>query len=131
MNQMISIDTNILVRLFTADDKKQADKAKQLFKKEQIYITKTVVLEAEWVLRFAYDFPPDAIATAFTKLLGQGNVAVEDAHHIAVAISMLRNGVDFADALHLTCSQNHPFVTFDKKLKTKAFDAGWTTVQLL
>lgn len=128
---MISIDTNILVRLFTADDKKQADKAKQLFKKEQIYVTKTVILETEWVLRYAYGFSPDAIAITFTKLLGQGNVAVEDAHHIAVAISMLRNGMDFADALHLACSQSHTFVTFDKKLKTKANVAGLVKVKLL
>lgn len=128
---MISIDTNILVRLFTADDRKQADQARRLFKKEHIYITKTVILETEWVLRYAYDFPADDIAAAFTKLLGQENVTIEDAHHIAVAVNLLRNGVDFADALHLACSQNHTFVTFDKKLATRAASSGLTMVKLL
>ena len=128
---MTSIDTNILVRLFTADDRKQAEKAKRLFKKEQIYITKTVILETEWVLRFAYDFPIDAIADAFIKLLGQENVAVEDAHHVAMAIGLLRDGLDFADALHLSCSQNHTFVTFDKKLVTRAAASGVAQVKLL
>lgn len=128
---MISIDTNILVRLLTGDDKAQAAKAEGLFKKEYIYITKTVMLETEWVLRFAYGFSEEAIAGAFITLLGQENVTVEDAHHIMRAANLLRAGMDFADALHLTCSQNHPFVTFDKKLKTKALDAGWTTVRLL
>lgn len=128
---MISIDTNVLVRLFTGDDKVQADKATQLFKKEAIYITKTVILETEWVLRFAYKFSPDAIAGAFITLLGQENVSVEDAHHISVAVNLLRNGMDFADALHLVCSQQHNFVTFDKKLKIKADATGMKKVVLL
>lgn len=128
---MISIDTNILVRLLTGDDKEQATKAKRLFAREHIYITKTVMLEAEWVLRYAYEFKAGDIANAFTKLLGQQNVAVEDAHHIAQASVLLQNGMDFADALHLTCSQNYIFATFDRKLKTKAVEAGLETVQLL
>ena len=128
---MISIDTNILVRLFTADDKAQSIKAKQLFKKEQIYITKTVILETEWVLRYAYEFPADAIAAALTKLLGQENVTIEDAHHIAESVTLLRNGMDFADALHLTCSQKHTFFTFDKKLAARSASSGLSTVTLL
>ncbi|HDH08442.1 MAG TPA: type II toxin-antitoxin system VapC family toxin [Gammaproteobacteria bacterium] len=128
---MISIDTNVLIRLFTGDDKKQAAKAKHLFARESIYITKTVMLETEWVLRYAYAFKVGDIADAFTKLLGQQNVTVEDAHHIAQATNLLLNGMDFADALHLVCSQNYTFATFDKKLKTKADDAGLKTVRLL
>ena len=128
---MISIDTNVLVRLLTGDDRAQSNKAKQLFAKENIYITKTVILETEWVLRYAYGFKAEAIADAFIKLLGQPNVSVEDAHHIARAISLLQNRMDFSDALHLTCSQNYVFATFDRKLKTKALDAGLKIVRLL
>jgi len=128
---MISIDTNILVRLFTGDDKKQAAKAKKLFAKEPVYITKTVMLETEWALRYAYEFKASDIANAFTKLLGQQNVTVEDAHHITQATNLLRDGMDFADALHLTCSQNYIFATFDKKLKSSATTAGLDSVQLL
>jgi predicted nucleic-acid-binding protein len=128
---MISIDTNILIRLLTGDDKAQYDKAKNLFEQEHIYITKTVILETEWVLRYAYGFSAEAITNAFTTLLGQDHVTVEDAHHIMSATNLLRTGVDFADALHLVCSQNYPFVTFDKKLQTKTAEAGWKTVRLL
>jgi len=131
MNQMISIDTNVLVRLLTGDDREQADKAKRLFKKEQIYITKTVVLETEWVLRFAYGFSADAIAGAFSKLLGQASVTVEDAQHIDVAVRLLQQGLDFADALHLVCSQNYTFVTFDKKLETRGREAGLKNINVL
>lgn len=128
---MISIDTNVLVRLLTGDDKDQARKAKQLFRKEQIYITKTVILETEWVLRYAYGFPGNAVADAFMKLLGQENVVVEDATHIGHSVRLLLRGMDFADALHLTCSTEHTFATFDRKLKAKANDAGLDTVRLL
>lgn len=128
---MISIDTNVLVRLLTGDDKAQAAKAKRLFAREHIYITKTATLEAEWVLRYAYEFNTDAIADAFTKMLGQQNVTVEETQHVARATVLLRNGMDFADALHLACSQNYAFVTFDKKLKAKAANAGLDTVRLL
>ena len=128
---MISIDTNVLIRLFTGDDQKQSAKAKSLFATEPVYITKTVILETEWVLRYAYEFKSGDIADALTKLLGQKNVSVEDAHHVAKAINLLLNGMDFADALHLVCSQNYTFATFDKRLKTKAVDAGLKTVRLL
>lgn len=128
---MISIDTNVLIRLLTADDTVQAEKARLLFEKETIYITKTVMLESEWVLRFAYGFATNAIASAFTKLLGQQNVTVEDDQHIAESITLLNKGMDFADAIHLVCSQKQPFATFDKKLKNRATEAGWTNVILL
>jgi len=36
---MISIDTNILVRLLTGDDKEQAIRAKRLLLDERIYVT--------------------------------------------------------------------------------------------
>lgn len=128
---MISIDTNILVRLLTMDDKGQYDKAIQLFEQEHIYITKTVILETEWVLRYAYEFVASDIGQAFNLLLGQENVTIEDAQHISQAIGMLREGMDSADALHLACSLNHPFATFDKKLKARAMQAGIKRVRLI
>ena len=128
---MTSIDTNVLIRLLTGDDEAQAAKAKQLFSKERIYITKTVILEAEWVLRYAYEFSAEAISGAFVTLLGQDNVTVEDSQHIAQAVTLLQKGMDFADAIHLVCSQSYTFFTFDKKLKTKATAAGINKVQLL
>ena len=128
---MISIDTNILVRLVTGDDKAQAAKAKQLFSENHVYIPKTVILETEWVLRYAYEFSAEAIAGAIMKLLGLEEVTVEDSQHIAQAAALLQKGMDFADALFLTCSQHYPFFTFDKKLKKKADSTELFKVQLL
>lgn len=61
---MIAIDTNILVRLLTKDDQSQFQLAYALFQAEAIYLSKTVVLETEWVLRYAYKFGPTEITLA-------------------------------------------------------------------
>jgi predicted nucleic-acid-binding protein len=53
---MIAIDTNIIVRLLTQDDLSQYKKAYNLLNKYEVFITETVILETEWVLRFAYDY---------------------------------------------------------------------------
>ena len=48
---MASIDTNVLVRFLTSDDPGQYAKARTLFEREAIFISDTVILETEWVLR--------------------------------------------------------------------------------
>ncbi len=118
---MISVDTNIIIRLLTKDDQPQYKKALSLFKKEYIYIPTTVVLETEWVLRYAYDFTSSNIISAFRSLFGLPNVELEDPTEIAQALEWNEQGMDFADALHLTKPKGtDKFITFDKKLISKA-----------
>ncbi|WP_319522140.1 type II toxin-antitoxin system VapC family toxin [uncultured Desulfosarcina sp.] len=114
---MISVDTNVIVRLLTGDDQLQFEAAKYLFSKENILIPTTVLLESEWVLRYAYHFKQPDITTAFQSLLGLSNVELEEPSVIFNAIEWHRGGMDFADALHLAQSKGaEAFVTFDKKL---------------
>ena len=118
---MISVDTNVIVRLLTGDDQPQFRKAKSLFEKESIFITTTVILETQWVLRYAYHFKPLQIADAFQSLFGLVNVRLEEPHIVADAIKWHKKDLDFADALHISKSQNsRSFATFDKKLIKKA-----------
>jgi len=118
---MISVDTNIIVRLLTGDDQPQFKRARSLFEKESIFITTTVILETEWVLRYAYHFKPLKIAVAFQSLFGLSNVQLEEPLIIAAAIEWHKKDLDFADALHLAKSQaSRSFATFDKKLIKKA-----------
>jgi uncharacterized protein with PIN domain len=55
---MFSVDTSVVVRLLAGDDQAQFKRAKVLFAKEIIIITTSVILECEWVLRYAYHFKP-------------------------------------------------------------------------
>lgn len=115
---MIGVDTNILVRFLTRDDNTQFQKALKLFQQENIFIPKTVFLETEWVLRYAYDFTPTQITDALEKLAGLSQVTVESASQIAQALAGFRQGLDFADALHLAgvTGQVSSFATFDRRL---------------
>src|SRR4051812_20129024 len=112
---MLAVDTNVLVRLLTGDDWKQAAAAQALFATESIWIGKTVLIETAWVLRKLYDFDDAAIRAAFTKIIGLDNVQVEDPAIVAAALSLTAQGMQFPDALHLSCRPpDASFVTFDR-----------------
>lgn len=114
---MISVDTNVIVRLLTGDDRSQFKRAKALFKSEDIIIATSVILECEWVLRYAYGFKKPEITNAFQALFGLPNVELQDPLVIRNAIEWHQEGMDFADALHLAQSMDsEAFVTFDRKL---------------
>ena len=118
---MVAVDTNVLVRLLTNDHPAQAARAAAVFRSAPVLVPKTVLLETESVLRYTYGLETPAIARAFLGLLGLPTVTVEDVSAVHLAIRMLEEGVDFADALHLAGSAAaERFVTFDAKLAKRA-----------
>jgi predicted nucleic-acid-binding protein len=124
-----AVDTNVLVRLFTEDDPKQAAAAKSLFSAGPIWIAKTVLLETAWVLHSLYGFDDAAIVDAFTKLLGLDDVHAEDESSVAAALSLAAHGIGFADALHLSSRPpGATFVTFDRAFVRWAKRAGASAV---
>lgn len=122
---MIAVDTNVIVRLFTHDHEVQYRKAYAVFRNNDIFIPDTVILETEWVLRYAYQFKSTDISAAFGKLCGQANVRLSNPNTIAQAIEWYRQGVDFADALHLAGSQAcRQLLTFDTQFIKRANNLG-------
>ena len=118
---MITVDTNIVVRLLVKDDLDQFQRSLKLFQEKDIFICDTVILEAEWVLRFAYKFSPPEIYRAFSKLFGLPNVYLRNANAIAQVVNWHQAGLDFADAFHLAQSQHClEFHTFDRKFLRQA-----------
>ncbi len=118
---MISVDTNVIVRLLTKDDVEQFQQSLKLFQEKEIFICDTVILETEWVLRFAYKFSPSEIYQAFTRLFGLPNVYPANANAIAQVLEWHQAGLDFADAFHLAQSQHCSHLyTFDRKFLQKA-----------
>lgn len=49
---MIAVDTNIIIRLLTHDDEQQYKKSFAIFNTQEVFISDTVILETEWVLKF-------------------------------------------------------------------------------
>lgn len=118
---MIAVDTNILVRYVVNDDPVQAQQAKELLRENEIFISKTAILETEWVLRGVYKLPQDTVLKALLKILGLENVSVENEYQIAEAIEYYKKGLDFADALHYVANkQVDNFYTFDEKFVKKS-----------
>jgi predicted nucleic-acid-binding protein len=118
---MIAIDTNVIVRALVNDDSGQAAIAAGVLRRPDLWISKTVLLETEWVLRSAYRVDRSSLNAGLRKLLGLPNVEVEDPAAVARAVEAHEAGMDFADALHLASSFNaEVFVTFDRHLSRLA-----------
>jgi predicted nucleic-acid-binding protein len=118
---MIAIDTNLLVRILTNDDPIQARRAVKILQSDDIFIPKTVILETQWVLNYAYAINKADIISGFQKLLGLPNIYPENSETVTQAISWYEQGLDFADALHLASSRgSDKFATFDVAFEKKA-----------
>lgn len=120
---MIGVDTNVLVRYFV--EERDADTATQLQRAaarrliesgQPLFVTKSVVLELEWVLRGYYRFAPEQVAEALEALLGLPGVELEDRPVMEQALAGLQKGLDFADALHhASCRACSAFASFDTR----------------
>lgn len=58
---MITVDINIVLRLLTQGDELQFAITVKIFQTQDIFMADTVILQTEWVLRFAYQFEPGKI----------------------------------------------------------------------
>lgn len=118
---MLAVDTNVVVRFLTGDEPVQAVRARAIFEGEAVLLLKTVMLETEWVLRRLYRFDSMRIADVFLRLIALPAVECEDVGTVAKAIGWMRNGLDFADALHLALAKPAGrFATFDRDLANRA-----------
>ena len=129
---MVAVDTNVVVRFLTHDHPRQAARAEALFRTEEIWLAKTVLLETEWVLRSLYSFSGQRVNVALRALAGLPNVRVEDPAGVTNALEWWRRGLDFADALHLAGRPDGArFVSFDTKFVKRALQTGMGGVELL
>lgn len=129
---MPAVDTNVVVRYLTADDATQARAARKLIDGGGIWLSCTVLLETEWVLRSLYGYGRGHIHAALSAFAGLPKVELDDPARAARALDWFAGGMDFADALHLAaCREGETFATFDRKLATAARKAGAGKVRVL
>ncbi len=126
---MRALDTNVLARFFV-DDADDAQAARQrpaaaAALSERSFVSVTVLLELEWVLRGFYALPKRDISRVMRALASIGHVALEDRDAVLVAIDAFDKGLDFADALHLArSSRARGFATFDRRMAKRAKALG-------
>lgn len=103
---MIGLDTNVLARYYVddagdAEAKRQRLAARRLIDSGQaLMVSKTVVLELEWVMRGYYGFTQTEVGSVIRHLLGLAHVTVEGREAVEQALANSEAGLDFADALH-------------------------------
>lgn len=118
---MIAIDTNVIVRILVNDDQHQTKRAANVLQTQQVLITKTVLVETEWVLRHTYKLNREIINHSMCQILGLDNVNVEDSENVNTALKWHKEELDFADAIHLASSNKaKKFMTFDQDLVKKS-----------
>jgi len=111
---MLAIDTNLIVRYLVADNPDQAMRARSLIDHQDVFVCSTVMLETEWVLRSVYGFSAARCAHALSDFAGLPHVTLEDSATVANALRWVRQGIDFADGLHLAKAEGcDAFVSFD------------------
>ena len=122
---MRALDTNVLARFFI-DDTDDAQAAKQrpaavAALSERAFVSVTVLLELEWVMRGFYTLSRRDIVKVMRALAGIEHVTIEDRSGVFAALDAYDAGLDFADALHVTrSSRAAAFATFDRRLAKRA-----------
>ena len=117
---MRAVDTNVLVRLITRDNRKQVELA-EAFVAAGAWVSHLAIAEATWVLSSVYDRDPDAIATAIEMLLSHEHLTIQDAEAVTMALAQFREHprLGFSDCLLVEVTRkagNLPLGTFDRSL---------------
>ena len=113
---MRAVDTNVLARYYLRDDAMQGRVAASVLSDGDVFVPKTGILELEWVLRYVADQAEDKVIECLAHLIALPGITVEDREEIEAALGHCRNGIDFADALHLAASKAcSELLTFDDR----------------
>lgn len=130
---MKAVDTNVLARFFI-NDPDDAEAALQqpaavTALSGSVFVPVSVMLEFEWLMRGFYELPRGEIQKVFQSLCGLENMMIEDREIVLSALTAYRQGLDFADALHLARSGHcRAFLTFDQRLLKRAKAARLTPI---
>ena len=123
------LDTNVLARLFVddADDAQAAEQrpAAVAALAERSFVSVTVLLELEWLMRGFYGLPTSDISRVLRALASIEHITLEDRDAVLAAVDAFDRGLDFADALHLArILRTSGFATFDQRVAKRAKGLG-------
>ena len=117
---MRAVDTNVLVRLITRDDARQAASA-DVFIANGVWVPLLALTEAIWVLAAVYKRNAKGLATAIEMLLHHEQLVLQDSDAVAAALDLFRSrpSLGFSDCLMLQVARKAghlPLGTFDRGL---------------
>jgi predicted nucleic-acid-binding protein len=117
---MRAIDTNVLVRLITWDDDRQAASAESFIDKGA-WVSLLALAEAIWVLDRVYALTSKDLAKTIEMLLHHQDLVLQDSETVAAALELFRErpSLGFSDCLMLQLARKAghlPLGTFDRNL---------------
>jgi predicted nucleic-acid-binding protein len=117
---MRAVDTNVLVRLVTRDDARQAASA-DAFIAKGAWVSLLTLTESVWVLAAVYQRKASGLATAIEMLLNHEHLVLQDADVVAAALDLFRSrpSLGFSDCLMLQVARKAghlPLGTLDRGL---------------
>ncbi len=117
---MRAVDTNVLVRLITRDDSRQAASA-DTFVEKGAWVSILALAEATWVLAAVYERGAAELVTAVEMLLNHKDLILQDSDVVAAALDLFRSRptLGFSDCLMLQLARKAghlPLSTFDRAL---------------
>ena len=124
---MRALDTNVLIRYLTADDRSQFEISDRLIQdcrdaKEPLFLAVIVICEVVWVLERSYGQPKSAIVTVLEQIVQTDQFRIEQEEIIRRSVASYRTGRgSFADYVIAEVSRSagcRDVVTFDRKLKS-------------
>ena len=105
-----------MVEYYLRDDAAQARIADRILSGGDVFVPKTVMLELEWVLRSVAGQPANKVMDCLGHLIALPGITIEDHDGVEGALRHCRQGIDFADALHLAASHAcSELLTFDDR----------------
>lgn len=132
--KFITIDTNILLRIFVADDEVQYQKSIELLESiDEFFVPITVFIEVVWVLTQTYKLPKSDVFEVLLDFIENSEKLVCDTKMVYAGLKMLENNGDFADMINTYIGNERGyshFVTFDKKASQKLNQLGYTSILL-
>lgn len=123
---MISVDTNVLVRVLVDDpgEPRQVAAARaSVVHEREIHVSQIVQVETVWVLETAQGLVKTEIVSVLEHLRSNAAFHLQRRAHFEAALEEFRRGgADFADYLVLaeSRSQKTKLLTFDKRLLKSA-----------
>jgi predicted nucleic-acid-binding protein len=117
---MRAVDTNVLVRLITRDDARQAASA-DVFVEKGAWVSALALAEAMWVLAAVYERSAADLVIAVEMLLNHKDLTLQDSDVVVAALDLYRARpvLGFSDCLMLQLARKAghlPLGTFDRAL---------------
>lgn len=101
---MIAVDTNVLVRLFVSDDRRQHLASTRFFearsRDDAVFVSFVTAIEFVWVLKRTFKVQQSEALGLLLRVINKADTVVESADHLREGIDIaMASGGDFADVM--------------------------------